>query len=440
VAKQLLPTVVYIKITSRVADMHLGIPGFMGIPMDEFHKGLEELTSSGSGFIIDQEGYILTNSHVIESALSISVVLSDGREFDAELIGSDPETDVALIKIDESFEEDHVAILGQSVSVEVGEWAIAIGNPLGLEQSLTVGVISATGRRNLDIAGGAPIFQNFIQTDASINLGNSGGPLVNIRGEVIGVNTAVNSHGQGLGFAIPVDMAKRVVTDLRSRGTVSRGYLGMVPRALEDDLCEALDLPAGSNGVFVDSVQEGMPADRGGLMPSDVILEWQGVPLKDVQDFRLRVADALPGSKQKALILRSGKRKSLTFTLGDRSVSLSQPLEMIPRNVEPESDPESEPHWLGLGIADLDTREFAHLLPEVGNLPAKGGALVVSIERHSPAAEKLTTGDIITRIDRFRVSNLDDYRRALAELQEREKAVLIHILRAGRATVVAVKP
>ena len=209
VAQRMLPTVVHIKVREQ------SVPQGQSLFEDRWHEffGLpgspnsqprrREVSSSGSGFIFDEQGHVLTNNHVVADADEITVVLSDGAEFEAEIVGTDPETDLAVIRVDHGFDRDHVAVLGDSDAIRVGDWAIALGNPLGLDQTLTVGVISAKGRANLNISGGAPIFQNFIQTDAAINFGNSGGPLVNIRGEVIGINTAINAMGQGIGFAHP---------------------------------------------------------------------------------------------------------------------------------------------------------------------------------------------------------------------------------------------
>ena len=229
VAQRMLPTVVHIKVREQAAQGGQSLfedrywHEFFGIPgTPNGQPQQREVSSSGSGFIFDEQGHVLTNNHVVADADEITIVLSDGTELEASVVGTDPETDLAVVKVDHGFDRDHVAIIGDSDAIRVGDWAIALGNPLGLDQTLTVGVISAKGRANLNISGGAPIFQNFTQTDAAINFGNSGGPLVNIRGEVIGINTAINAMGQGIGFAIPSNMAVQIAQDLIERGQVTR--------------------------------------------------------------------------------------------------------------------------------------------------------------------------------------------------------------------------
>ncbi|MBC8205165.1 MAG: trypsin-like peptidase domain-containing protein, partial [FCB group bacterium] len=238
--------------------------------------------SGGTGIIISSDGYILTNNHLAEKAAKITVTLADGDEYEAEIAGADPMTDVALLKIDKNLKPSQVAKLGDSDAIKIGQWAIAIGNPFGLDWTVTVGVISAKGRGGLNISGGGPDLQNFIQTDASINFGNSGGPLVNIRGEVIGINTAINTQGQGLGFAIPINMARQVVDQIKNEGKVSHGYLGMLPAPLTNAKKEALGLDKDVKGIFVDHVEPNTPADEGGLEPGDVIVELENEKIADV--------------------------------------------------------------------------------------------------------------------------------------------------------------
>ena len=221
-----------------------------------------EVPGSASGFIYDRDGYILTNNHVVDGADEIEVALSDGREFSAEIVGQDPSTDIAVIKIDG--DDLPTVNLGDSDDMRVGDWAIAVGNPLELEGTVTVGVISAKGRTDLNIRGGAPLYQDFIQTDASINFGNSGGPLVNIEGEVVGVNTAINASANGIGFAIPINLARNVAESLVSQGKVVRGYLGVVPQEITPELAEARDLQS-TGGIMIANVQEDTPAHDAGL-------------------------------------------------------------------------------------------------------------------------------------------------------------------------------
>jgi serine protease Do len=436
VAERLLPSVVHIKTSTKVSPRSsrspFGMPDFFGIPDDQFHRDLDKITGSGSGFIVDDEGYILTNNHVIEGADEITVVLSDHKEVPGEVVGTDPETDLAVVKIDKKHSAGRVAPLGKSDDVRVGDWAIAIGNPYGLEQSLTVGVISATGRANLNIAGGAPIFQNFLQTDASINFGNSGGPLVDIHGRVIGINTAINTQAQGIGFAIPMDMADKVYRDLKSRGAVTRGYLGMVPRELGAEMRMALDLDPEQTGILVDSVQEDTPAAAGGLEAGDVIASWAGSQIKDVPDFRMKVARTSPGETVKAEILRGGKKKTLSFTLADRADAIRNPGQPSIGNPVAPEDP-----VLGLEVAEISDELIRRFELNEELVARHGGILITSVGRESPARGKLSVGDVLYRMDRKRIANLDDFREAEKSFMDQD-ALLVHVIRGNRTTIEAI--
>jgi S1-C subfamily serine protease len=276
---------------------------------------------SGSGFLLDHDGYIMTNNHVISRAENVVVMLSDGTELEAEIIGQDPATDVALIKVDPRDYDGELPILevGDSDDIRVGDWAIAVGNPFGqLAGSLTVGVVSAKGRQDLNIMGGTPAYQNFIQTDASINFGNSGGPLVNSRGQVIGVNTAINPAGQGIGFAIPINMAAKIADQLKNEGRVVRGYLGILPQELTPELAESLDIP-GTEGILIGQVIEDTPADRAGLERGDVIVRMNDRELSgDVNAFRLRVAEQPVGEEIRLEVIREGREKRIGVVLEER--------------------------------------------------------------------------------------------------------------------------
>ncbi len=249
----------------------------------------------------------------------LTVKLSDSREFKAEVVGTDPRTDVAVIRLKDlktDLPDTEVAVLGNSDDIEVGDYAIAIGNPFGLERTVTQGIISFKGRSGLPIAGGGPMYQDFIQTDASINFGNSGGPLTNIRGEVIGINTAINPAGQGIGFAIPINMAKSVADQLISTGKVVRGYLGVLPQELTADLAEGLGLKNAS-GVLIAKVEDGTPADKAGLKDQDVIIKFNGQETPNVAKFRQIVADAKVGAKVKIVVFRDKKEKTITAEIGE---------------------------------------------------------------------------------------------------------------------------
>jgi serine protease Do/serine protease DegQ len=265
----------------------------------------------GSGVIIDKRGLVLTNFHVVKGADEILIRLSDKREYRGQILGTDPKTDLALVK----FQPDHeltVASMGNSDALRVGEWAIAIGNPFGLDQTVTVGVISATGRSDVGIA----TYENFIQTDASINPGNSGGPLVNLKGEVIGVNTAIVAAGQGIGFAIPINMVKRVVDQLVDKGKVVRGWLGVALQPLSPDLAQSLGL-AGTNGAVVGSTITGSPAALAGLQQGDVIVAYDSTPVDDYRHVQRLVAETRVGKSVTLQIVRKKQKMDVAVTIAE---------------------------------------------------------------------------------------------------------------------------
>ncbi|HEX4995822.1 MAG TPA: Do family serine endopeptidase [Methylomirabilota bacterium] len=265
----------------------------------------------GSGVIIDKRGLVLTNFHVVKGADEILIRLSDKREYRGQILGTDPKTDLAVVK----FQPDHeltVASLGNSDALRVGEWAIAIGNPFGLDQTVTVGVISATGRSDVGIA----TYENFIQTDASINPGNSGGPLVNLKGQVIGVNTAIVAAGQGIGFAIPINMVKRVVDQLVDKGKVVRGWLGVALQPLSPDLAQSLGLP-GTNGAVVGSTIAGSPAAQAGLQQGDVIVAYDSTPVDDYRHVQRLVAETRVGKSVTLQIVRKKQKMDVAITIAE---------------------------------------------------------------------------------------------------------------------------
>jgi len=385
-----------------------------------------KVQAGGTGIIISQDGYILTNNHLVEKAKTITVRLSNDEEYQAEVIGTDPVTDVALIKlIKGKLKLEQVAKLGDSDKIKIGDWAIAIGNPFGLDWTVTVGVISAKGRGGLNISGGGPDVQYFIQTDASINFGNSGGPLVNIQGEVVGINTAINAQGQGIGFAIPINMAKEVAEQLKTEGKASHGYLGLYPAELTPGKKEALGLDAEVRGVFVDQVEDGTPADKGGLQPGDVIIEFEGTKISNVPQFRSVVASKRAGEKVEVVILRDGREKHLKFELGDR-------MEFTRQESTPSQPSEA---WLGIHVESVNTQRA-----RAWNISEEEGALVVDIDSGSASEDKLQVGDVIIEIDRRPVKDVKDFRNIAADLKGREKSILFRISRGGRKTFEVVKP
>jgi Do/DeqQ family serine protease len=265
----------------------------------------------GSGVIIDKRGLVLTNFHVVKGADEITIRLSDKREYRGQILGTDPKTDLAVVR----FQPDHgltVAALGNSDALRVGEWALAIGNPFGLDQTVTVGVISATGRSDVGIA----TYENFIQTDASINPGNSGGPLVNLKGEVIGINTAIVAAGQGIGFAIPINMVKRVVDQLVDKGKVVRGWIGVALQPLSLELAQSLGLD-GTTGAVVGSTITGSPAAKAGLTQGDVILTYNKIPVEDYRHVQRLVADTAVGRTVTIEVLRKKQKVQVNVTIAE---------------------------------------------------------------------------------------------------------------------------
>jgi serine protease Do/serine protease DegQ len=285
---------------------------------DRFFEGMprrRRQTSLGSGLIIDKSGLILTNNHVIKDADEITVKFANNKEAKGKIVGTDPKTDLAVIRVS-TMEDLPVVALGNSDALHVGEWAIAIGNPFGLDHTLTVGVISATGRSEVGIAA----YENFIQTDASINPGNSGGPLLNIRGEVIGINTAIVASGQGIGFAIPVNMARKVMEDLVRKGKVTRGWLGVGIQSLTPELAKSFGVGA-DEGILVNQVMPRSPAEAAGLKAGDLILSVDGKPVKDPRELQRIIGDAEIGKSIEFTILRDKARQTVNVRVGEMPAS-----------------------------------------------------------------------------------------------------------------------
>jgi Do/DeqQ family serine protease len=285
---------------------------------DRFFEGMprrRQQASLGSGVIFEKRGLILTNNHVVKDADEITVKFADKHEVKGKVVGTDAKTDLAVIRVDAK-DDLPVATLGNSDALQVGEWAIAIGNPFGLDHTLTVGVVSATGRSEVGIAA----YENFIQTDASINPGNSGGPLLNVRGEVIGINTAIVASGQGIGFAIPVNMARKVMEDLVKRGKVTRGWLGIGIQPLTPELAKSFGVSA-DEGILVNQVMPKSPAEAAGLKVGDLILSLDGKPLKDARQMQRVVAEAEIGKTIEVVIVRDKTKRALKVQVGEMPAS-----------------------------------------------------------------------------------------------------------------------
>jgi serine protease Do len=411
-----LPAVVFIDVTKKLG-------GEGGDASDEFMRRFfgspmprqQRVPSSGSGFIIDKEGRILTNNHVVRDAESIKVTLNDGRTFKAKTIGTDQATDVAVIKIEGP--NLPVLPLGDSDRLRIGDWAIAIGNPLGdLRGSVTVGIISAQGRSNLNIFGGTPDFQDFIQTDASINFGNSGGPLCNIRGEVIGINTAINTSGQGIGFAIPINLAKHVAEQLVAHGTVKRAMIGVTLANMTPEIAEGFGLGS-QQGVIIQSVFPGSPAERAGLQRNDVIVELNGTPVTDRDKFRLKIADTPSGTRVRLGVLRDGKRITSEVTLTDRDENV------IAGRVP--ARPGDATESMGLTVRDLTPSEKQEL--NVDN-----GVRVTLVAEGSEAEDKdIQVNDVIEEVNREPISSAREFRDQVEKIRKAGKPVVLIVNRNG---------
>ncbi len=361
--------------------------------------------SLGSGFIISEDGYIFTNNHVVEKADEIVVKLSSGKEYKATIKGKDQNTDIALLKI----EPDNglpVAKLGDSSKLRVGDWVIAIGNPFGLSETVTAGIVSAKGR----VIGAGP-YDDFIQTDASINPGNSGGPLFNLQGEVVGINTAIVAQGQGIGFAIPVDMAKDILPNLKAKGKVTRGWLGVSVQGITEDIAQNLKLET-EKGALVSDVFAGDPADKAGIKTGDVIIKIDGNDIQDTHELIKIVAGIAVGEKVKIMVIRDGKRKIFTVTVTERPESGD-----IARET---SDEKSEEH-LGMTVQAITPEIAEHL-----GLTDPSGVVIAQVESGSPADEAgLQGGDIVIQINRSRISSLEDYRDVMSRVVSSDSVLLL---------------
>lgn len=358
---------------------------FSGIPKRSYKK-----RSLGSGFIITSDGYIVTNNHVIEKATEIKVILKDGTEYTAKVIGKDKLTDLALIKINPQNPLPTVE-LGDSDKLKIGEWVIAIGNPLGLSYTVTAGIVSGKGR----FLNESP-YDNFIQTDASINPGNSGGPLVNMEGKVVGINTAIIPYAQGIGFAIPINQAKFVIDQLMKKGKVVRGYLGIYIQEITPELGKSLNLPV-TKGVIVARVEKDSPADKAGLKAGDVILEFNGKKIEHINDLTVAVSTTPPGSVVEVKILRGNTEKVITAKVG----------EIKDRNIS--SKDEIRIERLGISVSDVPFEIKAQ-----SNI--EGGAIITRVEPGSIAhLSGMEVGDIIVKVNNINIESA----RALSEIIKR---------------------
>ncbi len=424
--KQLSPSVVNIsttsvsKSTARSFESPFGEEGdeqfddffkkfFGDSPEREFKgKGL------GSGFIISEDGYIITNNHVVERATDIKVILQNGDSYPAKIIGTDPKSDLAVLKIEPKTKLPAVRF-GNSDRLEIGDWVLAIGNPFGLGHTVTSGIISAKGR-----SLGLGSYDDFVQTDAAINPGNSGGPLFNFQGEVVGVNTAIIAGGQGIGFAIPVNIAKNVVSQLRNGGKVVRGWIGVYVQPVTPEIAESLKLEE-DDGALVADVTDGGPADKAGVQRGDIIIELNGNKIDEMPDLPKLVASYAPGTKTKMKVLRDGKEKVLNIKLGELPEKGAQ----ISNRVV---DHEVEQN-LGLVVQEITPQIQSKLGIEYSN-----GVVITDVRGNSMASKAgLLNGDVVLEINKKQIVNLDDYRKSVDSVKIGQN--LLFLVRRGSNTV-----
>lgn len=405
VSKKVTPAVVNI----RAARMRPGGGGpFDDLFGDVFpgHPGVQpqKEQSLGSGFLISEDGFILTNAHVISDASEIKVQLSDQRVYSAKMVGIDPKTDVAVLKIQNDGKLPAV-VLGNSDKLRIGEWALAIGNPFGLEGTLTVGIISATGRAGLGIED----YEDFIQTDTSINPGNSGGPLLNIYGEVIGINTAIVAAGQGIGFAIPINLARQIADQLIETGEVSRGWLGVSIQPLTPELADSFGLDR-VTGALVNQIVPDSPAAKAGLRRGDILLTYDGKEVRGVRELQLMVASTPAGKKVNMEVVRGGKRMTLPVTIVP--MEADRPVAGTP------GAPPGVAQGLGLTVA-----------------PAEGGGVVVeSVDPRSAAgAAGVQPGDLVIAVNRDEIRDIASFREATKKIKKGRNVVLL--LQRGDSTL-----
>jgi len=431
-AKTIKPIVVNISTTTQVSEGRSGSPEF-GSPFGEedpfndfwrrffggpLPRGPQRQRSLGSGFIIDSDGSILTNNHVVENASKIVVKLSDDQEYEAKVVGRDQKTDIAVIKINAKTGLT-AANLGDSDALEVGEWVVAIGNPFGLDSTVTSGIVSAKGRH----IGQGP-YDNFIQTDASINPGNSGGPLLNLRGEVIGINTAIFSRtggNIGIGFAIPINLVKELLPQLRGKGKVVRGYLGVLIQKVTPEIAESLGMEK-SQGALVANVSKDGPAEKAGVKVGDVIVEFDGKEIRDSGELPIIVARTPIDKKVRMKVLRDKKETYLNVAVGelkDEEVVATAP----------------EKGELGLTVQRL-TPQMAESL----GMERADGVVVTAVEPGSAAEEAgIRRGDIVVEVDRKAVRSIDDYKKAVAAVRK-GRGVLFLVRRGDSTLFLALKP
>jgi len=429
-AERVRPGVVNIQVVKKIKNVDFGFNRFFGGPSGErnpfrdffgpFSEGNPprdyEQRGVGSGFIMSSDGYILTNNHVVEDADQIKVKLANGKEYSGKVMGRDPKTDLALVKIDGATDL-HPLTMGDSDSLKVGNWVVAVGSPFGLEQTVTAGIVSAKGR----VIGSGP-YDDFIQTDASINPGNSGGPLINLKGEVVGINTAIIANGRGIGFAIPINMAKQIAPELRDRGHVTRGWLGVSIQEVTPELAKSFDLKE-RKGALVAQVFPGSPAEKAGLKQGDIILEFDGKEVADSKELPRIVASTPSGKTVTVKLSRNGK-------MVDEHVKVGEMEEKVEISKAPSSQKS-----LGITVQNL-TPEIAKGL----GLQKEAGVVITRVEPGSPAANAgIQTGDVIKEVNRKPVKDVEDFVQKVDKAKDQENILLL-VQRGQNSLFAAVTP
>jgi serine protease Do len=429
-ARTVRPGVVNIQVVKKVKNVDFGFRRFPGNPFGDqnpfgdffgpFSEGNPprgyKQQGVGSGFVMNKEGYILTNNHVVEDADQIKVKLANGKEYDGKVVGRDPKTDLALVKINGA-SDLHPLQMGNSDDLKVGSWVVAVGSPFGLEQTVTAGIVSAKGR----VIGSGP-YDDFIQTDASINPGNSGGPLINMNGEIVGINTAIIASGQGIGFAIPINMAKAIVPQLQEKGHVTRGWLGVSIQEVTPELAKSFGLKE-KKGALVAQVVSGSPAEKAGVEQGDVILEFDGKEVADSKDLPRMVASTPVG---KAVTIRLSRNGNIL----DRQVKVGE----MEEKAEVAKTPSTKKS-LGITVQNL-TPEMAKGL----GLKKGTGVVVTGVESGSPAADAgIRTGDVIREVNRRPVTDVQDFVQQIEKAKDKDN-VLLFLQRGQNNLFAAVTP
>jgi len=421
VVKKVTPAVVHIRVektTNNTGGMSGGGDDFYNNPFFEQFFGPQfrrqqprqfKQQAQGSGFIINKDGHILTNNHVVEGADTITVILSDKKEVKAKLIGTDPQTDIALLKIDDG-DNLPVVPLGDSDALEVGEWVIAIGNPFGLSQTVTVGIVSAKGRNRVGIND----YENFIQTDAAINPGNSGGPLLNIHGEVVGINSALYTRSggyMGIGFAIPINMVKSIENQLNDHGKVTRGWIGVGIQDVDENLAKSFNLKK-AEGILVSEVQQGSPAEKAGLQQGDVVLRLDEKILNNVNDLRNQISLLPPKTKIVLQIIRDGKNKDVEITVGEQPADFSKTTKEIGGTS-------------GLKQFGLSFQNLTPDLAEQFGYKRDQGVIIKEVEPGGTAAMAgLRPGLLVDEVNKQRVHNLKELDKVLQQSSTSKRVLL----------------